>query len=169
MKMKSYIVMAYRFMEYAIRHINDIYDKNDIIDGVDIAAHHFHIHAHVTSGSARHVIVTDNFVIKWDMNVQCVHEIGGCENEIKMYDFARRCGFNYLLAKITPIYINKKYFYIMPFVPNIGPQYHKFKDIEYFLEPEEKLWIKKYIKDLHNYNWGLVDNKPIIIDYAFFK
>ena len=81
--MKSYIVMAYHFMEYAVRYINNIYDEDDIIDGVDIAARHFHICAHVTSGSARHAIVTDNFVIKWDMNVQCVHEIGGCENEIK--------------------------------------------------------------------------------------
>lgn len=164
--MKSYIVMAYKFMEYAVRYIENFDDEDSIVEGMCEASKKFHIRAQYACGSARHVIVTKKFVIKWDKNEQCVYQIGGCSDELKMYDKARLEGYNHLLAKITPIYINKKYYYVMPTINNVGPQYHK-ELISYYLSYTEYKWVKNNIDDLHNYNWGIENGKAVIIDYAY--
>ena len=43
--MKSYIVMAYKFMEYAIHYIDNIDNEDDIINGMTMASKKFHIRA----------------------------------------------------------------------------------------------------------------------------
>ena len=167
--MKSYIVLAYQFMKILLSCTDDMTDDG-IIDAIGSAAWSTHIHANYTCGSARHVIMTKNFVIKWDINEGGCYAIGGCEDELKMYEYAKRCGYDYLFAKITPIYLKGRYFYVMPTVDRVGPQYHGFNDIEYYLRDDEYDWIKENVNDLHGYNWGLdEDSMPIIIDYAFRK
>ena len=165
--MKSYIVRAYYFAKYIFSRVNNIYDEDEVIDMMDEAQKHFHIHANFTFGSSRYVIVTKDFVIKWDRN-DC-YSIGLCEDELKMYEHAKRCGYDYLLAKITPIYLKGKYFYVMPTINKIGPLYHTYS-ISHYLDKMEYWWVESNINDLHSHNWGLSkDNKPIIIDYAFRK
>lgn len=165
--MKSYIVLAYKFMKALLACANDRTDDG-IIAAIGSASWRTHIYANYTCGSARHVIMTKNFVIKWDMTKGGAYTIGGCEDELRMYEHAKRCGYDYLLAKITPIYLEGRYFYVMPTVENIGPEYHDYNDIEDYLTDEEYWWIRDNIQDLHGYNWGLDENDmPVIIDYAF--
>ena len=159
-------------MEYVTQYFDNLksLDNQDgIVEAMCFASRKTHIHAQYECGSARHVIITKNFVIKWDIEEGGYsHQIGGCLDEVKIYDEARIHGYSHLLAKITPIYINKKYFYVMPTIPNIGLRNHN-NDIEYYLDIDEYEWIRNNITDLHSYNWGIIDDRPVIIDYAYAR
>ena len=161
--MKSYVVRAYYFAKYIFSRVNNIYNEGEVIDAMNEARKHFHLHANFTFGSSRYAIVTKDFVIKWDRN-DC-YEIGLCEDELRMYEWSVKCGYEYLLAKITPIYFNNMFFYVMPTILKTDPRENG-GDISDYLDEMEYWWVQSNIRDLHGYNWGLKDDRPVIIDYA---
>lgn len=124
----------------------------------------------VNCGSARIALITSDYVIKWDYDMDCVKDIGGCEKENEMYQFAEREGFGYLFAAATLVNYRGITFEIMPRVRAIGPRCHKMNLLD-MLSNFEESWLRSHglLYDLHDYNWGIMSNKPVIIDYAYIE
>ena len=118
-------------------------------------------------GSARCALITSDYVIKWDYgDDDILYDIGGCEDEIRKYEFAVKEGYAYLLAEISRFEYGGHRFYIMPRIPNVGSDCHT-GGIESYLSAEEYYWLTTFCDDLHDFNWGVRGNKACVIDYAY--
>lgn len=122
------------------------------------------------NGSARIALITSDYVVKWDYDEDNVKDIGGCEKEWEMYCFAQKHSMEYLLAECTLFEYEGIVFEIMPRIRAIGRQHHK-ADLGYMLSDAEMEWLRKVgiLYDLHDWNWGIKNNKPVIIDYAYIE
>lgn len=168
--MKSdYRIRARKFLDNILPYISDVLTDtgivSKIIDEYNVN-HSRKIEVH--EGSARCVLVTSDYVIKWDYDAKNVKKIGGCEKEWEVYQQAKRAGMAYLLAECMLVERKDVVFEIMPRVPAIGYRCHKNKGIAEFLTEEEFHWLSYIglLRDMHSWNWGLKYNKPVIIDYA---
>lgn len=116
----------------------------------------------VRHGLTRIVFLSSDYVVKVDYGDQlCL--FGGCENEVHLYELARRDGFAHLFAPITPFFYNGIKWYIMPRIRNIGR--YDSSAIEW-VRWDESEWLEVHVNDLHQYNYGWVNNHPVIFDYA---
>lgn len=115
----------------------------------------------VRNGVSRWAVIRSDYVIKYDYNEDCW--AGNCPNEVRKYAQAEKDGYAYLFAKITPVVSHNITFYIMPRVKNIG--HHR--DLVNALTNDEWDYIWNVTNDLHYYNYGWKDDKPVIVDYAF--
>lgn len=119
----------------------------------------------VRCGSARCALLTSDYVIKWDYDPDEAEEIGGCENEIYLYDIAKRDGFDYLFAKISRFCYKGHNFYIMPRIYGINNENGRGWQ---YMTKEEVTWCQNhYLTDLHCNNYGFRKGYICIIDYAF--
>lgn len=117
----------------------------------------------VTEGAARTAIITSDYVIKIDTGM--VEDYGGCENEVEFYEYAKRFGMEYLLAKPTHFRYERIDFYIYPRV-SVYANFSRHSRRWYSeLSYEEKEFID-LIDDLHEGNIGFLHRKLCIIDYA---
>ena len=173
--MKSdYRVRACKFLKSFWKYLEavDIHDLDMVQDALQsYLLDHPSRRVTLCNGSARMAIITADYVIKWDYNEDNIEEIGGCDSEQWVYENAKRAGFSYLFAEITPYYFEGYEFVIMPRIPNIGFAAHKrlhCKNINEILTEEEEDYIHSiHLTDLHSYNWGIKNHKPVIIDYAY--
>ena len=117
----------------------------------------------VQCGSARMCLVCDTFVIKWDYDSDSVDEIGGCWDECAAYQTIKDSPFAYLFAEAVMFKIGWNDFEVMPRIKNVG---YKPTAIATWLTNDEFRFVTDVTSDLHSYNWGIVNNKPCIIDYA---
>ena len=120
------------------------------------------IKATYDSGLTRHVILNEDYVIKWDKNPERASRFGGCENEVEKYKEAERDEMAYLLAPITPIEVDGMSFYVMPKVDYVAEA-----DIYEYLTKKEMIWVNDNLDDIHGENWGWYDGEIMIFDYAF--
>lgn len=118
----------------------------------------------VRSGVSRVAIITSDYVIKFDYDMHEVKRVGGCQSEVDFYDFAKSEGFEYLFAEITPLEYCGRTFYIMPRIHGIGRKEYCYA--EEFLHGEDEDFVRTYLYDLHDENYGWYHNRPIIVDYA---
>lgn len=160
--MKSdYIVRARKFLKQVYPYLKGDFNN---VEKILIDIYKFNINNKrkviVQSGSARCVLITSDYVIKWDYNKNGVECWGGCAEEITNYNEAVRDNYDYLFAKITRIRVCGKYFYVMPRINNVGKEYGNFTDdeIQYLRD--------KGYSDIHEMNYGSYKNKRILIDYA---
>ena len=123
----------------------------------------YHYHIRLCHGASRIVLICGEFVIKFDYCESEVSRIGGCENEMKFYEFAQFMHKSYLFAEITRIHVGHKYFYVMPYVHGVGSSNDY---VEYYLDEDDCEFIQNYLYDTHEYNFGWEDDYPVIIDYA---
>lgn len=166
--MKSdYRVRATRFLHSIFPYIeNDLTDISEIEECVKNYNRDHNRKVEVMNGSARIVLLTSDYVIKWDYDEENAKGIGGCWDEYNAYMRAKQEGFDYLLAETTLIIINNILFSIMPRIKDIGYSYHH-GGIQEYLTCEEFKWLNTFDKDIHHYNWGIRNGKACIIDYAF--
>jgi len=162
----QYQMRAYLYIKAMFEFVNDWCDWNDILSATEKTFFKTGKHAVVETGSSRIVIIGSDFVVKWDYDKECVSEIGGCEDEFKKYKETLSTGYAYLLAPVFRFTYRERYFYVMPKIKHIGRREHDNKTIDEFTTIYEREWLQKNIGDLHSWNWGLENNKPIIIDYA---
>ena len=165
--------MKFEYLENAMRFLNEFsdfiynwYDEDNIINAIDDIGWHKGYHVSFNYGCTRYVLVGKDFAIKWDYDADSVEELGGCESEYEIYNEVKNTSYSYLFAPITKVEVNNHYFYIMPRIDNIGPVAHHFKTLDEFLTYDEKRFLYNKISDLHDNNWGIKNNKPVIIDYA---
>lgn len=121
----------------------------------------------VCNGISRIAIITSDYVIKFDYNEYEVIRVGGCESEVKFYQFAKKEGFGYMFAEITPFEYMGRTFYIMPRINGIGRKEYCYA--EEFFEGEERDFLDRYLHDLHDENYGWFNHTPVIFDYACNK
>lgn len=161
----NYQIRAWQYIKVLTDYVTNWVDVNDIIEATEKVFWHTGKHATVEFGSARIVIVGKDFVVKWDYD-ECVKDIGGCEDEFRIYKQSFSTGYSYLLAPCYRVAYRDKYFYIMPRIHNIGREAHKNRQLNDFTTKEEYKWLIDNIGDLHSYNWGIENNKAVIVDYA---
>lgn len=165
--MKSdYRVRATRFIKSILPYIENVmFDVGSIEEYVADYNRDKSRKVEVVWGSARIALITSDYVVKWDYDMDCVKDIGGCEDEYNAFVKAKAEGYSHLLAETTLIVIDDLMFSIMPRIRNIGPQYHK-GEIKEYLTPDEWDWLHDFDKDIHHYNWGIRHGKACVIDYA---
>jgi hypothetical protein len=157
----TYQMRAYQYIKAMFEYVNDWHDWNDILEATEKTFWHTGKHASVECGSARMVIIGKDFAVKWDYD-ECVSKIGGCEDEFQKYKVSLSSKYSYLLAPVFRFSYREHYFYVMPKATGIGSH----KDIKDFIKPDEYEWLINHVGDLHSWNWGILNGKPIVIDYA---
>ena len=167
--MKSdYRVRAYKFIMNILPYIKDcLYNEREVEDRIWQFNASCNRNLKFAAGSARIALITSDYVIKWDYDLKNVEDIGGCDEETRAYKEAVNAGFGYLCAECTQVVVNNIHFNIMPRINNIGRKAHHGKEIDEFLTAEEYEWIREFNKDIHSYNWGIKNNKAVMIDYGF--
>ena len=160
----NYEERAKKFIAQVYPYIKNCRDNFDF----ELAIHQFnklnHRKVQVAYGSTRIALITSDYVIKVDYDGWGTGIFGSCKSEVRMYRQAKRDGFDYLLAKITPY--RQKYnrtFYIMPRIKGVGRTPW---DADFYLTNTEEDWVEEHIGDLHNENYGWKNGHIVIIDYA---
>lgn len=168
--MKSnYVVRARKFMmdfmPYLIKYGNE---------KINVAVHEYNRakrrHVEYYHGMVRNCLCLADYAVKWDYSDYYADIYGGCENELINYNFACKYGYEYLFAEITPIEINGRVFYVMPRVKTLAIKFDEY-------EPDNRLSCEEYdflysvmgLHDMHDENWGLVNGRVKIIDYANYS
>ena len=165
--MSSYEVRAIKFIHKICPFIEDCKSLDEYADAVDDFNTMYNRNVQFDNGSARMVMITSDYVIKFDYNPSKVAEWGGCEDEVKLYNKAVKDGFAYMFAKIKPYYYNGRIFYIMPRIHGIA---RTFCDADQYMTAKEYKWCKSVeLYDLHRYNYGWKNNHIVIIDYGCNK
>ena len=119
----------------------------------------------IDSGASRIVFITSDYVVKLDFGTTWA---GNSATEMRGYAQAEEDGYEYLLAKISLYKYHNRKFYIMP----------RARVAETFtFMGRERLWAKlakdevRYIRDnfsdIHESNWGSLNGRPVLIDYAW--
>lgn len=153
----------YDFIDFINGKTERLYDCLLLCDDIKRYNKTLGIKATYDSGLTRHVILNEDYVIKWDKNSERISMLGGCENEIVKYEQAERDRMAYLLAPITRIDIHGFKFYVMPRVEFLGEA-----DIEEYLTRKEIEWVYNNLDDIHSENWGWYNGEEVMIfDYAF--
>lgn len=119
------------------------------------------------AGCARIALLTSDYVVKFDYDREEVDSIGGCANEVYMYDIAEREGFAYLFAKITHVIYQNHDFYIMPRIEGVddcnGSAWHH-------MTIAEANWCHNHsVTDLHSGNYGFRNGHVCIFDYGYIN
>ena len=119
----------------------------------------------VANGASRIVFITSDYVIKLDYGVTWA---GNSKSELLGYLKAKEDGYEYLLAKISPFKCRNRNFYIMPRarVASTLTAMGQNRIWNKFTEHERKYLLKNF-EDLHEYNWGSLHGRPVLIDYAW--
>ena len=159
---KSYEERAKLFIKQVYPFIRNCKTVEEYETAVHMFNRTYHRAVKVNHGQTRIVLMTSDYVVKLDYGDRQIIW-GGCKNEYAIYKLAVKEGFDYLFAKITPIHMGRRYAYVMPFVPRVGTSSC---DVEYKLKKKERAWVKKHCWDIHYGNYGWVNHKPMIIDYA---
>ena len=119
----------------------------------------------VRSGCARIALITSDYVVKFDYDPEEVESLGGCQNEMYLYDIAEREGYAYLFAKISHVQWHGHDFYIMPRVHGINDSNGRGWQ---YMTAKERAWCKAHsLTDLHCGNFGFREGRICIIDYGF--
>ena len=164
--MRNYEDRAMDFIKAIFPYIeSDMESPWTIRKGVREFNENFNRNVIVRSGSARVALITSDYVVKFDYDHDAVREIGGGENEVRLYEIAEREGFAYLFAKITHIEWEGYDFYIMPRIYWINDDHDS--AWRYMTKTEEQ-WCKAHsLTDLHCGNFGFRNGEICIVDYGF--
>ena len=161
----DYKVRAQRFLNDVWPYIKDCADEPyNYRQAIALYNSRKSRHVIVECGSARVAFITSDYVIKFDYCLEMTKGIGGCEEEVKFYQFAKEHGYGYLFAEITPIDFQGYHFYIMPRIKGVG-RYKCY--IQDFLDENDRDFVNEYLYDMHEDNYGWKNNYPVIIDYAW--
>lgn len=159
--MKSnYIVRAQKFMETFYPYMR----KYNIEDAVAHFNEDKHRAVQFRCGAVRRVLVTSDYVVKWDYDKRNSKTFGGCRDEYNKYQKVKDDYYGYLFAEITPIKVSNRIFYVMPRVKSLG--YDCDEWITDVLNETELAYVNSITGDVHDENWGYLHGRPVIIDYA---
>ena len=119
----------------------------------------------VSSGASRIVFVTSDYVIKLNCGTTWA---GNCETELLAYNKTKEAGYEYLLAKISHYKFRNRNYYIMPRATIAEELSCAYADRLWKQLSEDELhWLHDNFYDMHSANWGTLNGKLVIIDYAF--
>lgn len=159
----SYIDNAIRFLEVFAGECNSIKNQDAVRKALGRCNLKLHYRAKFNYGCTRYVIIGKDWAAKWDY-IDDDSGFGGCEDEVAMYNYAKNDGYEYLLAKPTKVKVSSYTFYIYPRATVLG--IHSGHELEEVLNEVEIEYLTNNILDIHDENWGYIDGRPVIIDYA---
>lgn len=164
--MRSYIERAKDFIGQVFPYIQGLEDPWDVSDCIDHFNMVFNRKVSVQHGSARIALITSDYVIKYTWDFDEATTIGDGAVEVSIYSIAKKEGFDYLFAEITPFEYNGITFYIMPRISGVGKAKYC-GAYRYMNEEERKFCDSIHLTDLHKNNFGFRNKKICIIDYAY--
>ena len=119
----------------------------------------------VASGASRIALITSDYVVKLDFGTTWV---GNSKTEMLGYQQAQKDGYEYLLAKISLYKCCNRSFFIMPRARVAETlTWRGQKRLWDKLTEDERRYIHDNFEDLHENNWGSLNGKLILIDYAW--
>ena len=119
----------------------------------------------VASGASRIVLITSDYVVKLDFGTTWA---GNSATELRGYEQAKKDGYEYLLAKISLYKFHNRKFYIMPRARVAETlTWQGQKRLWFKLTEGEQKYIRDNFEDLHDSNWGSLNGRPVLIDYAW--
>lgn len=109
----------------------------------------------ITDGSTRNVVLCSDYCIKVDKKLGSYW--GDSRNELQFFESHKNTSFGPYLCPITKISINNYDFYIMPRASQVGkPELYR----------RLPVFIRDNLRDLHEFNIGILHGRPVVIDYA---
>lgn len=164
----DYITRAQQFIKSIYPFIMNCWEENEIYNAVAQYNYIKHRRVSVKHGATRMVLITSDYVIKFDFGMaDRIRTFGGCEKEMELYSIAEADGFEYLFAKITRFDYFDYVFYIMPRIHGIGRTEY---DADEYMTNNEWCWCRDHrMFDLHNLNYGWRDGHICLIDYAAYN
>lgn len=164
----SYVVRARQFAHQIYPFVCDCRLPSEYKNAVEIFNKRFHRDVRVAYGQTRVTLITSDYVLKVDYGMK-KGIFGGCEDEYRAYHKVAKDGFAHLFAKISSVMVNECVFYIMPRVDHIGEKYNGWNEAweEGDLSSEESDYLNDNFFDLHSENYGRINGKLIVVDYAF--
>lgn len=164
--MRNYIERAKDFIKAVLPYIeNDMFDPWSLRTDIrKFNAEHSRA-VRVASGCARVALITSDYVVKFEYDEYEVQSIGGCENEIYLYNLAKQDGFAYLFAEITPVEWAGRTFYVMPRIRGINE--YNGRGWRYMTNAERDWCERHSLTDLHCGNFGFRNGHICIVDYGF--
>lgn len=171
----DYIVRAKKFLDVFSKYLPDkpYIGSYDVKMAIDIFTQDFPSRQIYTEcGSSRVVFFTSDYAVKIDTSSE--NYWGTCDDEMKVYEFAREHGYSHLFIPVTQYKINHQIFYIYPRIKSTIYDRGTYKGdaddddayLEYFHDGNDRWFLDKYIGDLHLGNISTFHGKPIVIDYA---
>ena len=119
----------------------------------------------VASGASRIALITSDYVVKLDFGTTWA---GNSKTEMLGYQQAQKDGYEYLLAKISLYKCCNRSFFIMPRARVAETlTWRGQKRLWDKLTEDERSYIRDNFEDLHENNWGSLNGKLILIDYAW--
>lgn len=119
----------------------------------------------VASGASRIALITSDYVVKLDFGTTWA---GNSKTEMLGYQQAQKDGYEYLLAKISLYKCCNRNFFIMPRARVAETlTWRGQKRLWDKLTADERSYIRDNFEDLHENNWGSLNGKLILIDYAW--
>lgn len=119
----------------------------------------------VASGASRIVFITSDYVVKLDFGTTWA---GNSKSEMLGYQQAQKDGYEYLLAKISLYKCRNRSFFIMPRARVAETLTFKGQRRLWLkLTEDERKYIRDNFEDLHDNNWGSLNGRPVLIDYAW--
>ena len=162
--MRNYIERAKDFIEQVYPYVAHCTNVWDVGQRIKMYNADYTRNVIVKNGLSRIALITSDYVVKFDYDPNEACCIGGCENELELYSWAKLEGFAYLLAEITAYSCNDHIFYIMPRIRGIGSGHHY---AEKYMTEEEKDFCRRHkITDLHTSNYGFRHGHVCLVDYA---
>ena len=162
--MRSYIERAIDFIHEIDPLINNIHSYASVFYAVAEFNNTYHRNVIFCNGAVRYALLTSDYVIKFDYEPEEVESLGGCEDEVKIYEKAQEEGFGYLFCPITRYVYGHRFYYIMPRVRGVSTAGCFAWN---FMTEEEEAWCKGIgLSDLHEDNYGFRDGHVCLIDYA---
>lgn len=165
----SYQARALKCFSMLLPYIVNCHRVYEFERAVQLFNMHYHRHVIVDHGLTRVVFITSDYAIKMNYGMDsCMY--GGCEEEVEMYERAKKDGFGYLFAAIERIECNGYVAYVMPRIKNIPEDWDEdasyYRHIERYISDEEYEYLCAHVRDVHWRNFGLRGGRPVIVDYA---
>ena len=169
--MKSdYRQRARKFVKLIYPYIKDDLHScsSDLLATIRLFSRYHNRQVELNYGQSRYVLITADYVIKWNRREEANTVIGDCESEYAVWEWIHDefpC-YEHLFAEITPFNYEGNTFYIMPRVKGID---EKRDDAWEYIEDEyEYDFLIEHFSDLHGGNFGINHNGEVIIfDYAW--
>lgn len=164
----SYEIRARKFARQIYPYVTNCRKVSDYTRAISRFNYEHHRKVRVAYGQTRVALITSDYVLKIDYG-KLQHRFGGCADEYRAYQKVRRDGFAHLFAKIAPFMVNEIVFYIMPRVDGVGSEYNDYDDVyeTYGLTEEESDYLSENFYDLHCENYGHMNGRVVVVDYAF--
>lgn len=164
----SYEIRARKFAHQIYPYVTNCRKVSDYERAIWRFNVEHHRHVRVAHGQTRIALITSDYVLKIDYG-RLQWKFGGCADERRAYQKVWKDGYAHLFAKITPFMVNEIVFYIMPRIKYVGEEYNGWDDVyeTHGLTEEESDYLSENFYDLHQENYGHMNGRVVVVDYAF--